>query len=117
MISEDVSINPEPWDNARTRCVIGSPGAGAAYLAERKSRYDAETVAREKEQDAIARHRSPFDGLFVNFKGEASKLPVLGAQPRATLLSLDFLVSRRSVELFPCRVQPVEARRECKDDA
>ena len=111
VISEDVSINPEPWDNAYARSVTGCPGAGAAYLAERKSRYDAETVASEKEQDAIARHRSPFDGLIVNFKGQASKLPILGSQPRATLLSLDFLVSRRSVDSFRAvynRLKPEE---------
>lgn len=100
VISEDVSINTEPRDKACARSITGCPGAGAAYLAERKSRYDAETVAREKEQEAIARHRSLFDGLFVNFKGEASQLPVVGDKPRATLLSLDFLVSRRSVDSF-----------------
>jgi len=100
VILEEMKINAESYSETYGFSLPPPSGTGAAYLAGRKARYDEEALASEMEKEAIARYRTPFEGLFVNFKGQASKLPVPSTRPQTALLSLDFLVPRQSVGPF-----------------
>lgn len=100
VISDDMRLAADSCNKEYILSPPTAPGTGAAYLAERKALYDAEALATKMEQEAIEQYRIPFDGIFVRFKGETSRRPVLGAQSRTTLLSLDFLLPRQSEESF-----------------
>jgi hypothetical protein len=77
-----------------------SAGSGAAYLASRKARIDELQLTDERNRQIIVKYRAPFEGLFVKFKGEALKSTVSTIESNAVVLSLYFLVPRRSVAAF-----------------
>jgi len=74
-------------------CISHSPNPGRAYLAARKTYYEQQERFAKRVNEVAERCQIAFSGLFVKCKIECSSL-------RIPLLSLYFLVPRRSVEPF-----------------
>jgi Gas vesicle synthesis protein GvpL/GvpF len=93
-----------PTANGRTEPSALFPangvGTGAAYLALLKAHHDAEALATANNQRVIERYCLPFEGLFVDFKGETSKSARFRDQSSPVLLSLYFLVRRQALGGF-----------------
>jgi hypothetical protein len=95
LIAECGMRNAE-WRMENPQSEIRNPESltpGRAYLAVRKVYYEQEERFAKKINELAERCRMAFSGLFVKCKTECSPL-------RIPILSLYFLVPRRSVETF-----------------
>ncbi|MBI5251800.1 MAG: GvpL/GvpF family gas vesicle protein, partial [Desulfomonile tiedjei] len=100
VIVNSVSAAAEACSETPTIPLPTGSGSGAAHLARLKARHDAQALASARYQATIERYRSPFTGLFVNFKAETSRFALPDAPANSVFLSLHFLISKQSVEPF-----------------
>jgi hypothetical protein len=77
-----------------------SPAAGRAYLVARKTHYTEKESFVIENSALIERYRAVFSGLFTQSKWEISPFRCSFAAINNQLLSLYFLVPRRSLESF-----------------
>jgi len=73
---------------------------GSAYLSARKAHYAQEERFAKENNLVIERCRAAFAGLFVKFKSELPPFRLYQSTIGDPMLSLYFLVPRRSVERF-----------------
>ena len=118
----DKQFGPDNSQSEIERSEIRNPKSkitGRAYLAARKTHYDREDNLSKEMSIIIDRYRETFSGLYVKFKTEHtltgnSQFPIFTPQSafriphsaiekssfRKVILSLYFLVRRKSVESF-----------------
>jgi hypothetical protein len=74
--------------------------SGRAYLAARKTHYAGENRLTEEMENVIERFCAAFSGLFVKCKPETPSSRILNQEFRNPMLSLYFLIPRKSIGKF-----------------
>lgn len=74
--------------------------SGSAYLAARKTHYAGENRLTKEMENVIERFCAAFSGLFVKCKTETPSSRILNQEFRNPMLSLYFLVPRKSIGKF-----------------
>ena len=90
---------------------------GKAYLETRKAHYEEEDNSIKERNEIINRCREAFAGLFIRCKTEAT--PMLNLQSstvnsQSTMLSIYFLVPRKSIDSFQQVFRRIKARESAK---
>jgi hypothetical protein len=87
--------------------------SGRAYLAARKTHYAGENRLTKEMENVIERFYVAFSGLFVKCKTETPSSRILNQEFRNPMLSLYFLVPRKSIGKF----REVFRRLSCAESA
>lgn len=77
---------------------VSSPGM--SYLKKRWALYSSESWIQDQKKEFSEKCSKEFDGLFANFKSEASRLPEVQNNKNLILISLYFLVRKDLIQEF-----------------
>lgn len=97
--AKPVDVNaPQPDSEFSGVSDVKNPGM--SYLKKRWALYSSESWVQDQKREFSEKCSKEFDGLFANFKSEASRLPEVQNNKNLILISLHFLVKKDLIQEF-----------------
>jgi hypothetical protein len=97
--SKPLNVDSSQLDNEFSGGSDGS-NPGMSYLKKRWALYSSESWIQDQKNEFSEKCSKEFDGLFANFKSEASRLPEVQNNKNLILISLYFLVKKDLIQEF-----------------